>query len=156
MNPSNPTEKYESRLWPDHCVVGTPGNELVQELDLSKVNKIVLKGRDPRVEMYSAFQSPLRDPPLKEAISELASLLTENNIKRVFVVGLAGDYCVKSTAIDSVEGGWDTVVIEEATRCVNGADWNGVKEELRARDVGVISLESVKQVSLPLHFKASL
>lgn len=151
VNPANPAEKYESRLWPDHCVVGTPGNELAPELHLSKVDKFVLKGRDPRVEMYSAFRSPLRDPPLKEAVSELESLLKEKDIKQVFVVGLAGDYCVKATAIDSAEIGWNTLIVEEGIRCVDRADWDDVKGELRAKGVEVTSLESVKQVSLPIY-----
>ncbi|CAL1700450.1 unnamed protein product [Somion occarium] len=145
VNPANPNEKYETRLWPDHCIIGTPGNELLPELDLSKVDKVVVKGCDPRVEMYSAFRSPLRDPPLKEAISELADLLRENNITRVFVVGLAGDYCVKYTAIDSEEEGWKTDVVEEGIRCVNADDWENIKAELRAKGAGVVSLESVKQ-----------
>lgn len=146
VNPANPAETYESRLWPDHCVVGTPGNELVQELHLSKVDSVILKGRDPRVEMYSAFQSPLRDPPLQEAVSELPGLLKEKGVKHVFVVGLAGDYCVKATAIDSAEGGWKTTIIEEATRCVNAADWETVKDELKGKGVEVVSFESAKQV----------
>lgn len=148
VNPNNPSETYESRLWPDHCVQGTPGNELLHELHLDQVDKVVLKGRDPRVEMYSAFQSPLRDPPLPTAVSELSDLLRDNNITHVVVVGLAGDYCVKSSAIDSVEGGWKTCIVEEGTKCVGGdVGWTESKKELTERSVHMVDIEYVKRVS---------
>lgn len=139
MNPANPAETYETRLWPDHCVVGTPGNELVSELDRAPFDYVALKGRDPRVEMYSAFRSPLRDPPLTGAVSELAARLTAAGITDVFVVGLAGDYCVKNTALDSASLGWRTYVIEEGTRCVGGKDgWAETVEEMQAKGVRVV------------------
>lgn len=139
MNPANPAETYETRLWPDHCVVGTPGNELVSELDRAPFDYVALKGRDPRVEMYSAFRSPLRDPPLAGAVSELAARLTAAGITDVFVVGLAGDYCVKNTALDSASLGWRTYVIEEGTRCVGGKDgWAETVEEMQAKGVRVV------------------
>ncbi|KAJ3481371.1 hypothetical protein NLI96_g7701 [Meripilus lineatus] len=148
VNPNNPSETYESRLWPDHCIQGTPGNALIPELDLPKVDKIVLKGCDPRVEMYSAFKSPLRDPPLLTAVSELSSLLEDHKITDVVVVGLAGDYCVKASAIDSAEGGWKTYVVDEATRCVGGdVAWEESKKEFNERGVNVVNLEWVKKAS---------
>ncbi|KAI0082338.1 isochorismatase family hydrolase [Panus rudis PR-1116 ss-1] len=149
VNPHNPNEKYETRLWPDHCVIGTPGNELIPELDQSKVHRIILKGTDPRVEMYSAFRSPLRDPPLKEAISELEDLLSGEGIETVLVVGLAGDYCVKFTAIDSAECGWTTYVVDEGTRCVHGdGSWEDTKHVLSEKNIQVVNLDWVQQVSV--------
>ncbi|KAI9047693.1 hypothetical protein LZ554_008403 [Drepanopeziza brunnea f. sp. 'monogermtubi'] len=61
-NPSNAAESYESRLWPDHCVQHTPGAELVPELNVGRVDRVVEKGTESAVEMYSAFYSPLREP----------------------------------------------------------------------------------------------
>ncbi|PIL37359.1 hypothetical protein GSI_01052 [Ganoderma sinense ZZ0214-1] len=139
VNPANARETYETRLWPNHCVAGTPGNELVPELDRAPLDHIVLKGRDPRVEMYSAFRSPLRDPPLADAVSELAERLTAAGVTHVFVVGIAGDYCVKDTALDSVSLGWRTYVIEEGTRCVGGdAGWAETVAEIQAKGVRVV------------------
>lgn len=139
VNPANPRETYETRLWPDHCVVGTPGNELVPELDAAVFDHVVLKGREPRVEMYSAFRSPLRDPPLTGAVSELAEKLAEKEITDVFIVGLAGDYCVKNTALDSASLGWRTYAIKEGTRSVGGeAGWRETVSEMEAKGVRVI------------------
>ncbi|KAI0700586.1 Isochorismatase hydrolase [Cytidiella melzeri] len=145
-NPGNPSEIYESLLWPVHCVANTPGNELIPELDLSRVDKVIVKGTDPRVEMYSAFQSPLKNPPLPTAVSELAGDLRDADITDVVVVGLAGDYCVKFTALDSVSQGWPTFVVEDGTRSVGGADgWQDTRRELQEHGVHVVDLDWVKQ-----------
>ncbi|OBZ70042.1 Pyrazinamidase/nicotinamidase [Grifola frondosa] len=76
-NPANPAETYTTRLWPDHCVAGTRGNALVPALDAARVDRVVLKGTDARVEAYSAFGPPLRDPPLVEAESALGASRVE-------------------------------------------------------------------------------
>jgi nicotinamidase-related amidase len=142
INPHNPEETYESRLWPDHCVIGTPGNELLKELQVEKVDRIVLKGIDPRVEMYSAITSPFRNPKVAEATSEVEEVLRNHGVTHVYVVGLTGDYCVKSTAVDcAVEGGWATFVIEEGIRCVDPAEgWMDAKREMEGVGVKVIGL----------------
>ena len=144
-NPNNPDEAYESRLWPDHCVVGTAGNELVKELDVGKVDLVLEKGTDSRVEMYSAFRPPLENPPLRESESGLESILKEKGVTDVYFVGLAGDYCVRFSAVDCAkvkDAGWNTYVIEEGIRSVNpGAGW----EEARAEMLGVgVKIVSVK------------
>ncbi|KAI1796162.1 isochorismatase family hydrolase [Ganoderma leucocontextum] len=153
VNPANDRETYETRLWPDHCVAGTPGNELVPELELALIDHVVLKGREPRVEMYSAFRSPLREPPVAGAVSDLAEKLVAAAVTDVFVVGLAGDYCVKNTALDSANLGWRTYVIEEGTRSVGGdAGWAETVSELQAKGVRVIhadgpEVESVRALA---------
>jgi len=141
-NPANASETYETRLWPDHCVAGTPGNEFVRELDTAHIERVVLKGTDPRVEMYSAFRSPLRDPPLVSAVSELSDLLRERDVTDVYVVGLAGDYCVFHSANDSAEGGWKTYVIEEAVRSVGGEQgWEQAKKDMEQNGVRIIQAD---------------
>ena len=62
INPANASERYETRLWPDHCIQGTPGADLVPELEVGKVDKVVEKGQRKEVEMYSAFYDPLEKP----------------------------------------------------------------------------------------------
>jgi len=146
VNPANPNESYSSRLWPDHCVVGTRGNEIIPELDLDKIDEIVVKGCDARVEMYSAFRSPLKNPPLETAVSQLESLLKGNGITDVIVVGLAGDYCVKCSAIDSSESGFKTYVVEEAQKCVGGQEsWEESKKEMEKNKVEVVGFDWVKK-----------
>ena len=143
-NPNNPNEAYESRLWPDHCIVGTVGNELVKELDVGKVDLVVHKGTDPRVEMYSAFKPPLADPPLKESESELENVLKEKGVTDVYFVGLAGDYCVRFSAIDCAkvkDAGWNTYVIEEGIRSVDPvAGWEEARADMLDAGVKVVSV----------------
>jgi nicotinamidase-related amidase len=100
-NPHNPDESQETRLWPNHCVQGTKGAELLPELHVSKVDHIVEKGQDKRVEMYSAFADPFTSPCVTR--SDLAKKLRDAAITDVFVVGLAADYCVKGEATRAVD-----------------------------------------------------
>ena len=119
---------------------GTPGAELVHELEIGKVDKVVEKGMRREVEMYSAFYDPLERPRCSD--SGLAGILREEGVTDVFVVGLAADYCVRATAVDSAKEGFRTVVVEEGTRAVDPKDWEGVvKGELREKGVGVVSME---------------
>jgi len=127
-------------------VIDTPGNELIQELNQEKIDKVILKGQDPRVEMYSAFKSPLKNPPLPSAVSDLAQTLEAGGITDVVVVGLAGDYCVKFSALDSVEGGWRTYVVQEGVKSVGGdVGWGEAKKELEEGGVKVVSFDWVKE-----------
>ena len=144
-NPNNLDEAYESRLWPDHCVVGTAGNELVKELDIEKVDLILEKGTDPRVEMYSVFRPPLTNPPLRESESGLEGTLKEKGVTDVYFVGLAGDYCVRFSAIDCAkakDAGWNTYVIEEGIRCVDpGAGWEEARAEMLDAGVKIVGIK---------------
>lgn len=152
-NPNNPDEAYESRLWPVHCVVGTAGNEFVKELDVGKVDLVVEKGTDPRVEMYSVFKPPLANPPLKESESGLEGILREKGVTDVYFVGLAGDYCVRFSAIDCAkakDAGWNTYVIKEGIRCVDpGVGWEEARAEMSDAGVKVVSVNDniVRRVS---------
>ncbi|EMD40493.1 hypothetical protein CERSUDRAFT_148560 [Gelatoporia subvermispora B] len=140
-NPNNPAEAYETRLWPDHCVADTPGHAFAAGLDAARAGLVVRKGRDPRVEMYSAFRPPLRDPPLAEADSGLAAALRARGVTDVYVAGLAGDYCVRHTAEDAAAEGWRTYVVEEGVRSVGGEEaWREVIRELGGNGVKVVSI----------------
>ncbi|GAB1310605.1 NAD(+) salvage pathway protein [Madurella fahalii] len=136
-NPNNPAESYTTRLWPVHCVQDTPGAALIPELDAARLDHTIHKGTDPRVEMYSAFYDPLREPRVSD--SGLAGLLRGAGVTHVYVVGLAGDYCVRSTAEDAVREGFETYVVEEGTRAVDPAAWDGCKAEMEAAGVRIVS-----------------
>ncbi|THH29655.1 hypothetical protein EUX98_g4533 [Antrodiella citrinella] len=164
-NPSNPAETYISQVWPPHCIVDTPGNALADGLDVDKIGRVVLKGRDERVEMYSAFRTPLRDPPLEEpetvdgeafGIGELGRVLCEEKVTDVIIVGLAGDYCVKASALDCVaigketRRGWRTWIVEEGVRSVGGDKiWTEARKELESHGVQVVGLQDVKKRFFP-------
>jgi nicotinamidase-related amidase len=137
-NPLNPAETETTRLWPDHCVQGTPGAELIPELDIDKIDEVVEKGMDKRVEMYSAFQDPFTSPTVYK--SRMAEVLKQSGITDVFVCGLAHDYCVKYTAIDATKEGFKTYLIEDATRAVDPADIPAVNAEMEK--FGVIIVDS--------------
>jgi nicotinamidase-related amidase len=139
VNPSNPTETYKSRLWPVHCVQGTPGAELVPELDVGKVDRTIDKGQDDRVEMYSPFYDPFENP--RGCDSGLAGILKDSGITDVYVVGLAADYCVKSCAVDAAKEGFTTFIVEEGTRAVDPDGWPKVRAEIETKGVKVVALE---------------
>lgn len=94
--------------WPVHCVQGTKGAELHPDLDTSKIDEIVRKGTDPAVDGYSGF-----------AGTDLAQRLRDRGVRRVFVTGLATDYCVRATAIEAAQQRFETVVLTDAVRAVN-------------------------------------
>ncbi len=99
--------------WPDHCVQETHGAELVTALDRALIHHIVQKGQDPTIDSYSGFF----DNGHRRATG-LESLLRANNVDTVFVMGLATDYCVKFMALDAVQLGFKTYLIEPGCRGV--------------------------------------
>jgi len=139
-NPLNPEETQTTQLWPDHCVQSTPGSELIPELDRSKVDHIVEKGQDNRVEMYSAFADPFLNPTVSR--SKLASILKDAKVSDVYVVGLATDYCVKYTALDSAKEGFKTLVVGDAARPVDPTSLDDVYKEFASAGVSVITMDS--------------
>jgi len=141
---NKPHETHEQRLWPIHCVQGTEGAELISELHKAKVNLIVEKGTDERVEMYSAFSDSFGNQTAGKGgvTHDLAQRLRDKGITDVYCVGVAGDYCVNYSALDSAKAGFKTYLIEEGQRCVDPETWPSVKEGLRNGKVEVISEHS--------------
>jgi nicotinate phosphoribosyltransferase len=115
--------------WPVHCVAGTPGAALHPQVD-AIADLVVSKGRDPGADAYSAFDG-----------TDLAGLLRSRGVTRVVVGGLATDYCVCATALDSLGAGFETEVVEAAVRAVDFAAGDGDRalEEMRRAGVRVIS-----------------
>ncbi|EEP76847.1 conserved hypothetical protein [Uncinocarpus reesii 1704] len=145
---SDPTATIAQRLWPAHCVQNTPGAEILPAIRMDKIDAVVKKGMDERVEMYSAFADAFGNRDCKAtggASADLEAILREKGVTDVFVVGLAGDYCVKHTAIDAAERGFKTFVIEEGVKCVDAVSgWQEAKVELAARGVKVVGLDGLE------------
>ncbi len=104
----------EQVLWPDHCVQGTQGVELHKGLDTRGVCAIFRKGMNAEVDSYSGF----RDNS-KESITGLDGYLKALGIKRIYLAGLATDYCVYYTGMDGIENGYGVTMILDATRGID-------------------------------------
>ncbi|KAI0170016.1 pyrazinamidase/nicotinamidase [Hypoxylon sp. FL1284] len=138
-NPHNESESYESRLWPVHCVQGTPGAELIPELRRELLDTVLEKGTDRRIEMYSPFYDPFTSPRICD--SGLAQILREKGVTDVYVVGLAADFCVKNAAADAAKEGFNTFLVEECTRAVDPPAWPECKKELESSGVKIVRME---------------
>lgn len=149
VHPSAPSRSFTTQLWPPHCIQGSRGAGLVSGLDVARLDHIVEKGQDPRVEMYSAFTDPFHEGELpwhpestSVCTSELPRLLKKAGVTDVFVVGLATDFCVKHTAEDAVKFGYRVWMVTEATRAVGGEKGQRkAEEEMTARGVKMVALE---------------
>jgi nicotinamidase/pyrazinamidase len=124
-------------IWPAHCVQGTEGAELHRSLDRSRVHIVVDKGHDPTSQGYSGFQD-----------TELEELLRERGVDRLFVAGLATDYCVKNTVLDARRLGFDVTVVEDAVRGVevNPGDSERAIEEMKAAGAEFATSGAVKRI----------
>ena len=103
-------------LWPDHCVQGTRGAAFHDALRIPHAGLVLRKGLHRTIDSYSAFYENDRATP-----TGLAGYLRERGIKRVFLAGLALDFCVRYSAEDAVRGGFVVVVIDDACRGIDVA-----------------------------------
>jgi len=117
----NPFDEFQSKngaigpvLWPDHCVQGTQGAEFHDDLNTELASLIIRKGRNLKVDSYSAF---LEND--KKTETGLAGYLKSIKIKRIFICGLALDYCCYFTAIDAVDFDFDVYLIIDLTRGID-------------------------------------
>jgi nicotinamidase/pyrazinamidase len=94
--------------WPPHCVQGTDGAELHPSLDRGKIDAVVDAGYRPELDGYSGFEA-----------TDLAELLRRHDVDAVTVVGLATDYCVRSTALDALRQGFDVTVDRAGVRGID-------------------------------------
>ena len=111
-------------LWPNHCVIGTPGADFHPGLDLSCADLVIRKGFRPGIDSYSAFFENDRATP-----TGLAGYLRDRGLSELPFVGLAHDFCVAWSAIDAARLGFTATVIEAATRAI---DLDGSRDRARA------------------------
>jgi nicotinamidase/pyrazinamidase len=135
----NPFDKImlhglEQVLWPDHCVQGSRGAQLHDQLDVNKVEAIFRKGMDAEIDSYSAFY----DNGYKKSTG-LAGYLRERKVQKVFVCGLAADYCVFYTAKDALKENFETYIIEDATRAIDPNGFVKAKDEILSTGGQIIS-----------------
>lgn len=121
-------------LWPDHCVQGTKGAAFRDDLHIDKAELVLRKGYHREIDSYSAFYENDR-----KTRTGLAGYLRERGFKRVFLAGLAFDFCVRYSAEDAKREGFEAIVIEDACR---GIDVDGSMAATRAifKTLGVPSI----------------
>jgi nicotinamidase/pyrazinamidase len=129
----------EQTLWPDHCVQGTAGSAFHPQLNTERAELVIRKGFRREIDSYSAFYENDRRTP-----TGLAGYLRERGLRRVFLAGLATDYCVCYSAIDAGRLGFDAVVIEDGCRAIDLAgSLNAAWAALAAAGVRRISASAV-------------
>lgn len=101
-------------LWPDHCVAGTRGADFHPDLDSSRASLVLRKGRSKGLDSYSAFLENDR-----RTETGLAAYLKALGIRRIFVAGLATDYCVLYTGLDALSEGFEVAILTDAVRGVD-------------------------------------
>lgn len=123
-------------LWPDHCVQGTPGAEFVEGINDNAFAAVVRKGMDARVDSYSGFADNGH-----RIQTGMAGLLRERGVDQVYVCGVATDYCVRFTALDAQQEGFQTTLIKDASRGVelNPGDVDAAVQELEQAGVRVVN-----------------
>ena len=132
----------EQTLWPDHCVQGTPGAEFHPALNLTRAELILRKGFRPEIDSYSAFFENDRTTP-----TGLNAYLRERGMGRVFLAGLAYDYCVAYSALDARRLGFPVIVIRDACRAI---DLNGSVAAME-KELAAAGVESIESADMALH-----
>ena len=101
-------------LWPVHCIQNSPGAQFSTALDTTRLARVFRKGIDRKIDSYSTFFDNA-----KRRSTGLADYLREQNVREIFICGLATDYCVRFSALDALELSFPVTVIEDACRGVN-------------------------------------
>lgn len=139
-SPGEVVELYgiEQVLWPDHAVQNSTGAKLAEKLDQGRIARVFQKGMDPEVDSYSGFFDNGQ-----RGDTGLNDYLRSAGVTEVFVVGLALDYCVKYTALDSQRLGFNTTLIVDASRAVNLDPDDGAAAVQMMKDAGIRVVDSV-------------
>jgi nicotinamidase/pyrazinamidase len=126
-------------LWPDHCVQGSKGAELHPGLELTHAELILRKGFRKEIDSYSAFFENDRETP-----TGLGGYLEERGLTRVFLAGLAYDFCVGYSALDARRLGLEAVILRDACRAIDlGGSVARIEKEFDLAGVRVVESDEV-------------
>ncbi len=126
-------------LWPDHCVQGTPGAAFHATLQVPHAVLVLRKGYDRAIDSYSAFYENDHQTP-----TGLAGYLRERGLTRVFIAGLAFDFCVRYSAEDARRLGLEAIVVEDACRGIDvGGSVADTRRSLSALDVPYLTSDLI-------------
>jgi len=124
-------------LWPDHCVEGSSGANFHSMLHSEKADLIIRKGRAKEMDSYSAFFENDR-----KTATGLRGYLTDHGIERVYICGLALDWCVYFSAMDAVNHGFETYVIIDLTRSIDLPAGYALDKENEMKQAGIKIIDS--------------
>lgn len=136
----HPQRTVHFDTWPVHCVHNTPGAAFHPGLDSARIQQVFLKGTGDRDDGYSAYEATNAD---------LAQFLRDRGVEEVFVTGLATDYCVQASALDSVRNGFTTYVVTDAVAAVNVKPDDGERALSAMTEAGVRLVSSEQILSAP-------
>ena len=125
-------------LWPDHCVQATPGAAFHADLDLPRAELIVRKGFRQAIDSYSAFFENDQTTP-----TGLTGYLRDRGLQRVFLCGLATDFCVQYSALDARRQGFEAVLVEDACRAID-LDGSLAAARQAMAEAGVVSVSAAE------------
>ncbi len=114
----------QQTLWPDHCIQGSPGADFSAALNMNRAEAIFRKGMNPEIDSYSGFYDNAH-----RKSTGLAGYLRDKKVSGVYLVGLAGDFCVFASGIDSLSENFPTFIIEDATRPIDREHFSKVMQE---------------------------
>ena len=141
----NPFEQIEvsygmQTLWPDHCLQGTHGAEFHPGLRLTKAELILRKGFRPQIDSYSAFFENDR-----ATATGLGGYLRERGLRRVFLAGLAYDFCVGYSALDARRLGFQAIVLRDACRAIDlGGSVAAMEAEFLRAEVEIATGDEIR------------
>jgi nicotinamidase/pyrazinamidase len=121
--------KSQGGVWPPHCIQQTKGSEFHPDLKIPEEAAIVSKGSDPGEEAYSGFQG-----------TGLADRLKRQGIRRLFIGGLATDYCVKTSVLDALSAGFETVFLADASKGVEVSPGDSEQATVEMREAGAFEI----------------
>jgi nicotinamidase/pyrazinamidase len=132
----HPKDTVHFDKWPPHCVAGTRGAEFHPALQASRIKQIFLKGTGNADDGYSSFEATNED---------LFRFLHSQNVTDLYIVGLTTEYCVRSTVLDAIKGGFKTFVVADAIEGVkqHEGDVEKALQEMRSAGAQLISSDQI-------------
>lgn len=125
-------------MWPDHCIQNSKGAEFHPDLETAAIEAIFRKGTNPEIDSYSGF---FDNAHLKA--TGLSGYLKEKGASDLFFVGLAGEYCVYFSVIDSIEEGFSATLIEDGTRAINNEEFEKAKIDILRKGGKIVQSKDI-------------
>jgi nicotinamidase/pyrazinamidase len=127
-------------LWPDHCIQGSIGAELYNDIESNRIAAIFRKGMDPDIDSYSGFYDNNH-----QLTTGLSGYLKDKGVSEVYFCGLAADICVYYTILDSIRECFSATLIEDASSPLNPDKFDDIKCELAKLGVRIITSSAIHE-----------